>query len=62
MNFTSSSFLFVYFRFSLLSRKFDQKLLFLACPDVALAQVETEKKLSIVKAWEESEKAKAENK
>ncbi|THU61529.1 hypothetical protein C4D60_Mb07t24260 [Musa balbisiana] len=30
--------------------------------DVALAQVETEKKLSLIKAWEESEKTKAENK
>ncbi|CAL9104339.1 unnamed protein product [Musa textilis] len=30
--------------------------------DVALAQVETEKKLSLIKAWEESEKTKTENK
>jgi len=30
--------------------------------DVALAQVETEKKLSYIKAWEEDEKAKANNK
>ncbi|KAG4937162.1 Remorin [Glycine max] len=29
--------------------------------DIALAEVEKEKKLSYVKAWEESEKAKAEN-
>ncbi|WOL08682.1 remorin [Canna indica] len=30
--------------------------------DIALAQVETEKKMSLIKAWEESEKTKAENK
>ncbi|KAK6918405.1 Remorin, C-terminal [Dillenia turbinata] len=30
--------------------------------DVALARVETEKRLSFIKAWEESEKTKAENK
>ncbi|XP_071717667.1 remorin-like isoform X2 [Rutidosis leptorrhynchoides] len=30
--------------------------------DVALAEVEKEKKLSFVKAWEETEKSKAENK
>ncbi|KAK7274499.1 hypothetical protein RIF29_15591 [Crotalaria pallida] len=30
--------------------------------DIALAQVEKEKRLSYVKAWEESEKSKAENK
>ncbi|KAJ7951124.1 Remorin family protein [Quillaja saponaria] len=30
--------------------------------DIALADVEKEKKLSYVKAWEESEKSKAENK
>jgi hypothetical protein len=30
--------------------------------DVALARVETEKKLSLIRAWEENEKTKAENK
>jgi hypothetical protein len=30
--------------------------------DVALAKVETEKRGSLIKAWEENEKAKAENK
>ncbi|KAL6533150.1 hypothetical protein OROMI_027262 [Orobanche minor] len=30
--------------------------------DAALARVETEKRLSLIKAWEESEKSKAENK
>ncbi|KAL6633892.1 hypothetical protein ACP70R_026563 [Stipagrostis hirtigluma subsp. patula] len=30
--------------------------------DIALAKVETEKKNSLIKAWEENEKAKAENK
>lgn len=30
--------------------------------DVALAQLETEKKISLIKAWEESEKSKAQNK
>ena len=30
--------------------------------DVALAEVEKEKRLSYVKAWEESEKSKSENK
>ncbi|RRT75754.1 hypothetical protein B296_00010689 [Ensete ventricosum] len=40
----------------------DKKLFAIASVDVALAQVETEKKLSLIKAWEESEKTKAENK
>lgn len=31
-------------------------------PDVALAEVEKEKRLSYIKAWEESEKTKVENK
>ncbi|RYR41064.1 hypothetical protein Ahy_A08g037458 isoform A [Arachis hypogaea] len=34
----------------------------LCSTDIALAEVEKEKKLSYVKAWEESEKSKAENK
>jgi len=32
------------------------------CTDIALAEIEKEKRLSNVKAWEESEKSKAENK
>lgn len=31
-------------------------------PDVALAEVEKEKRNSFIKAWEDSEKTKAENK
>lgn len=31
-------------------------------PDIALAEVDKEKKTSYIKAWEESEKSKAENK
>lgn len=31
-------------------------------PDIALARVETEKRNSLIKAWEENEKTKAENK
>lgn len=34
----------------------------IACSDIALANLETEKRLSFIKAWEESEKTKAENK
>lgn len=30
--------------------------------DIALARVEWEKKMALIKAWEESEKIKAENK
>jgi hypothetical protein len=31
-------------------------------PDIALTRVETEKRNSLIKAWEENEKTKAENK
>lgn len=31
-------------------------------PDTALARVETEKRMALIKAWEESEKTKADNK
>jgi hypothetical protein len=34
----------------------------LECVDVALARVKTEKRNSLIKAWEENEKTKAENK
>lgn len=34
----------------------------LICIDVGLAQVEIEKKLALIKAWEENEKTKADNK
>jgi hypothetical protein len=32
------------------------------CVDAVLARVVTEKRISLIKAWEESEKSKAENK
>ena len=32
------------------------------CADAVLAKVEMDRKLSMIKAWEESEKSKAENK
>lgn len=35
---------------------------FFSSSDVALARVESEKRLAFVRAWEESEKAKVENK
>lgn len=35
---------------------------FRSCSDAVLERVATEKRLSLVKAWEESEKSKAENK
>ncbi|KAI5447614.1 hypothetical protein KIW84_015175 [Lathyrus oleraceus] len=35
---------------------------FRSCSNVMLERVATEKRLSLVKAWEESEKSKAENK
>jgi hypothetical protein len=34
----------------------------LKCADAVLAKVEMDRKLSMIKAWEESEKSKAENK
>jgi len=34
---------------------------FIVSPDAMLARVVTEKRLALVKAWEESEKTKAEN-
>lgn len=34
----------------------------LVSADAVLARVETEKRMSLIKAWEENEKAKAENK
>lgn len=36
--------------------------LFLCFSDIALSHLEKEKSLSFIRAWEESEKAKAENK
>lgn len=35
---------------------------FTSCLDAVLARVEAEKRLALIKAWEESEKTKAENK
>lgn len=46
----------------MLSCNYSIGLIAIARTDIALAQVETEKKLSLIKAWEESEKTKAENK
>jgi len=42
-------------------KQFSDVYVLLWSTDIALAEVEKEKKLSYVKAWEESEKAKAEN-
>ncbi|KAL8114194.1 hypothetical protein AgCh_021160 [Apium graveolens] len=45
----------------MLKKDFDHHFIF-SIPDVALADLEKEKKLSFIKAWEESEKSKVENK
>lgn len=41
---------------------FHSKSLLLFISDAVLARVETEKRMSLIKAWEESEKTQAENK
>lgn len=40
----------------------EKKLLVVASQDLELARVESEKNLSFIKAWEDSEKTKADNK
>ncbi|XP_048141625.1 remorin-like isoform X4 [Rhodamnia argentea] len=42
--------------------KSDESIALVAAPNLALAEVEKEKKLTFIKAWEESEKTKADNK
>lgn len=43
-------------------RSINHHLLHVAFSDALHAQIETEKRLALIKAWEESEKTKAENK
>lgn len=53
------------YSFLLWDSKGERKNIFFFCivvPDAALAKVATEKRLSLIKAWEENEKVKAENK